>query len=155
MAIKTVFDDIINHIDAFSETKMMGAIFSSTDILEEMENLQRAQLLDNENADGGTLGQYSKATEKYNTKRSTKITGGDPIILKDTGEFHDKVVALRQKDVVKMDSKASVTKILKQKEGDNILGLNEGTLSTLRDFIIYTNIPQTILYNQIRWKRTR
>jgi hypothetical protein len=155
MAINTVFDDIIKHIDSFSETKMMEAIFSNTEILEEMENLQRVQLLDNENADGGSLGQYSKGTEKYNAKRSTKVMGGDPIILKNTGEFHDKIVALRQKDVVKMDSKAEVTSKLKKKEGENILGLNEGTLSTLRDFIIYTNIPQTILYNTIRWKRTR
>jgi len=150
----TIFDELASNIDRISESDVMEALYDNTELLDEMSNAQRVQMLDNRNEDGGSLGQYSKATEKYNKQRSIKIKGGDPIILKDTGDFQSKIYARIEKDKAFMDSKDEKTKTLKKKEGENILGLDKESLSEIQNLIVQQRYAHGIYYNLIRYGRT-
>lgn len=147
----TIFNKLSENVSTITESFIMERLYESKDILEEMENLQRAQMLDNKDAEGKSLGGYKKATEGYNTKRVTKVTAGDPIILKDTGQFQSKVTAVVDKDKAKLTSTDDKTSLIVGRFGEEVFGLSPDYLRVFQDFVRYTNIVPTILYNKIRY----
>jgi cell division protein FtsX len=129
----------------------MESLFEYSDVLEFAEQAQREQYLNNQDATGRSLGDYAKATESYNNRRTTKIQAGEPIKLKDTGEFYAKLEAIQEKDKIKITSKAEVTEKLEEVYGDALFGLTEESLKSFRAFILSEGFVQKILKDIIRY----
>ena len=149
--MRTIFTQLEENINAITDSFIMERLYEHGDILEEMENLQRAQMLDNKDAEGASLGGYKKGTEARNTKRVTKVTAGEPIILKDTGSFQSKVKAVVDKDKAKLTSTDEKTGEITKMFGEEVFGLSPEYLASFQNFIRYTNIVPKILYDKIRY----
>jgi hypothetical protein len=141
----TIFHRLQRNIEKINESVIMEGLLQNSDVTDAMITLQREQMLDNKNAEGQSFGGYKKATEGYNSKRSTKVTAGDPIILKDTGAFESKIDAIVQKDKAKLTSTDSKTDMIKEMYGEEVFGLSKEYMGQLQLFIKQSNLPQKIL----------
>jgi hypothetical protein len=149
--METIFTTLQNNLQTYSESKFMESLFEYSDITEFAEQAQREQYLKNQDATGRSLGAYAKATESYNNQRTTKVQAGEAIKLKDTGEFHDKIKAIQEKDKIKITSKAEVTDKLEEVYGQSLFGLTEESLKSFRAFILSGGFTQKILKDIIRY----
>ena len=149
--MRTIFNTLEENIAQITESFIMENLYKNQDVLDALVDLQREQMLDNKDSEGTSFGGYKKATEARNTKRVTKVTAGDPIILKDTGEFHSKLKAVVDKDKAKLTSTSDKTDKITAMYGDEVFGLSEQYLKSFREFIRYTNYVSTILYNKLRY----
>jgi hypothetical protein len=84
----TIFSKLSENLNTITESMIMERLYEFSDVTEALEVLQREQMLNNKDGEGVSFGGYKKGTENRNTKRVTKVTAGDPIILKDTGHFN-------------------------------------------------------------------
>lgn len=129
----TVIDLLISNLKRIKpETILQRSVTS--DALEVAQAINKQQLLDGELNNGEQLGNYSKATEGFNSYRSTKVTSSDRIKFYDTGQFHKSIKAKITKDGgLQMDSRsvklAKIRTYLEDKKytGD-VLGLQEDEL---------------------------
>lgn len=87
MIKNTVIDKLINNLKKLdvgaisSKTVSSARINDAVDL--NLEQLSTGTLNNNE-----TVGNYSKATEGYNTYRSTKVSSSERIKFYDTGQFY-------------------------------------------------------------------
>ncbi len=84
---------------------------------------------------GQSLGEYDPATEGYNYKRKTKISAGEPIKLKDTGDYHEGMYrGTKVKDNI-MEIKSADWKDEMLAQTYDPLGLNEAHMKELMERI--------------------
>lgn len=144
-----IFEELEHKFKTLTIQKIAPKIFDRSDVLDVSEELQRAQYEAGQTALGkGTLfGKYAKSTERY--PRTTKISAGESIKLKDTGQFYKDIKATSDKDSIIMDNKNSKLDLLEDAYGDAVVGLHEDSLSELSDFILTREIAQNIIYDNL------
>jgi hypothetical protein len=160
----TIFDELASNIDRISESAVMEALYDNTELLDEMLNANREQMLSGKDAlNGGDLGIYSKETERtWNTAkpRTTKVQAGDDIILKDTGRLQRDLQIKIDKGIakIKADSKdqfkVDYLESYYDQDSGKFLGLNPDSLGMIQNLIVQQRYAHGIYYNLIRYGRT-
>lgn len=152
----TIFHRLQRNIEKISESALMEKLLKEATITDKMVDLQRDQMINNTGGDGKPFERvrykgtgdntYKLETEKFwNFKRVTKIKAGEDIIFKDTGDFHDKLKAVVDKDTAKLDSDGVKKTVLVKSYGPEIFGLSEKWMNQLRIHIKQSGLPQKIL----------
>lgn len=144
-----IFQELEKNFKSLSVKKITPSIFERSDVLEIAEELQREQYIQGETSLGKDTiyGTYAKSTESY--PRSTKISSGDIIKLKDTGQFYKGIKATNDKNAILMSNKNSKLAVLEEAYGDSIVGLHEESLSDISLFILEREIAQKIIYDSL------
>lgn len=144
-----IFEELEQSFKTLTIQKITPQIFNRSDVLDVSEELQRAQYQAGQTSLGKDTfyGKYAKSTERY--PRSTPISSGDIIKLKDTGQFYKDIKATNDKDSILMENKNSKLELLEEAYGDTVVGLHEESLSELSDFILTTEIAQNIIYDNL------
>lgn len=132
-----MFDQIIrrcNNVKKLDRSKILTEIFNRADVKEEVQALQEAQMyVDGVDSKNKTLGNYSDVSVKVFGKPAGHIR------VYETGEFYDSIKVDSKKDEVVIS--ANTIKIAWDGAVDlldrwpALLGLNEKSLSKIRDFI--------------------
>jgi hypothetical protein len=143
----TIFHRLQRNIEKINESSIMDKVLKSQDVLDKMADLQRSQLLSGKNANGEGLGVYSKNTQWRNSVRTTKVTAGNPIVLKDTNAFQSKIQAVAEKDKAKLTSTDDKTNLLMWGYGPQIFGLSPEYMQNLRDYMKSTEFLQRAMIN--------
>jgi hypothetical protein len=152
----TIFHRLQRNIEKINESTLMEKLLKDTPTTDKMVDLQRDQMMNNTGGDGKPFERvthkgkgdntYKLETEKiWNFKRVRKIVAGEDIILKDTGDFHDKLKAIVDKDTAKLDSDGVKKSVLVRSYGPEIFGLSEKWMNELRTYIKQSGTPQKIL----------
>lgn len=118
MTMNTIFHKLIARLQLIS-MELPQIVESSIDQadLDYIAQLNVKQLQNSQNIEGQPLGIYADNTvNRYNDFRETKVSIGEDVKLKDTGELYDSIYAEVDKDVI----------ILKADYNDDVLGKLEG-----------------------------
>jgi hypothetical protein len=144
-----IIEEIEQNFRALTLQKVTTPMFSRSDVIEISEELQRAQYQKGETALGKDtiFGKYAQSTTTY--PRATKVSAGDTIKLKDSGDFYRNIKAFGDKEGILMDNKDSKKELLEEAYGDSVIGLHEESISELGDYLITMEIPQQIIYDNI------
>lgn len=142
--MKTIIDDLISNLKRI-KPETIYARSVSKEALDEAANANVDQLEKGQLDNGQQIGGYSKATEAYNTKRKTKISAGDTITFKDTGQFHKSIKAKITRDgeleIYSRSKKAILAQTYVDKNstiagGGNVLGLNDQNLQAWYEYFV-------------------
>lgn len=135
----TIIDQLINNLKKLNIGEIASKTISNATINDavdlNIDQLNSGTLSNNEN-----VGNYSKATEEYNSYRSTKVTSSDRIKFYDTGQFHRSIKAqITKKGELKITSNSRKLPRLNAYLEDkgfsgNLLGLTDESLSEWLDF---------------------
>lgn len=123
---------ICKNTKALNRDVIFKKVFDNKGVQQQVVDLNQSQMFDDGvDAKGESLGQYSPFTIALKEKKGQRI---DHITLKDTGEFYGsmKVKAQRDEIIVSADMKKPDTDL--EVIYPNALGLNEKSLSEIRDF---------------------
>jgi hypothetical protein len=145
----TIFDDIKDNLTNITPDFVMNELLQNDDVKDVFEKEQVNQFDRSENPQGGSLGVYAQATEGYNDYRSSKVTAGQPITLRDTGDFHDSIYV--DVDEIKTTEMEKLEALADDKYGspDNILGLNEESYGRAGDEIVRKGYAHDIIEERI------
>lgn len=142
--MKTIIDDLIKNLKRI-KPETIYARSVSKEALDEAANANVDQLENSQLDNGQQIGGYSKATEAYNVKRKTKISAGNPIIFKDTGQFHKSIKAkITRKGDLEIYSRSKkailvqsyVDKNSSTVTGGNVLGLTDQNLHDWYEYFV-------------------
>ncbi len=122
------------NVKKLDRSKILQEIFNREDVKEEVKALQEAQMfVDGVDSKGKSLGNYSDV--------SVKVFGKAPghIRVYETGEFYDSIVEKSEKDEIIIHANTIKTAwdgaVDLLDRWPDLLGLNEKSLSKIRDFI--------------------
>ena len=102
-----------------------------TEIEPQMAQANRDQMLKGQDAKGGRITYEGRST--YSARTAKKKGFSSPINLKDSGDFHKATYADVRGSIVNFDSRDKKSGLLKEKSGEDIFGLNEESLTEVRD----------------------
>jgi hypothetical protein len=152
----TVIHDLVKELKRIKfETIYSRSVDSEA--LEQAANLNRLQLEQGIVDTGSAIGGYKKATEAYNNVRKTKVSAGEPIKFKDTGDFHKSIKAKITRDgnlsLNSRSKKAIYAQSYVDKTTDgNVLGLTNQNLKDWYKIFVEDNLKKNlinrILYGQ-------
>lgn len=145
-----IFEELEQSFSTLTVDKITPPIISRSDVLDVTEELQRGQYERGETALGENTiyGNYAESTTRY--PRTTQVSKGDIIKLKDTGTFYKGIKATADKDQIVIENKDSKTQLLEEAYGtDSVVGLNDTSIEQLSDFILRTDIATDVIYDNI------
>lgn len=123
---------ICNNTKALNRDVIFKKVFDNKGVQQQVVDLNQSQMYDDGvDSKGDSLGKYSPFTIALKEKKGQRI---DHITLKDTGEFYGSMQVKAQRDeiIVSADMKKPDTDL--EVIYPNALGLNEKSLSEIRDF---------------------
>ena len=88
-------------------------------------------MLKGQDSKGGRITYEGRST--YSARTTKKKGFSSPINLKDSGDFHKATYADVRGSIVNFDSRDKKSGLLKEKSGEDIFGLNEESLTEVRD----------------------